>query len=420
MPLRAVLVTALLCCAPAAAQTPVLVTIDDLPIASRRLHATDEARASLTRELLEVLARHRVTAVGFVRTAGVEGPADAALLASWLAAGHELGNHGHRHLDYGRTSIEAYVADSERARAWLDAFLRERGRALRFFRFPFLREGETPEKLEAMRAWLARTGQRNLPVTIDTQDWMYEEPWVLATRAGDAAAARRVGEEYLASLMVAVGHHERHATQVVGPGTPQVLLLHANAVGAGNWDRLFRWLTETGHRFATPDEVLGHPAFSRPHRFVAATGPSLWDRLDHERRLDEARRSIETLLAEQAGAWSRGDLEAFVSVYADDATFLAPSGMVRGRQAVLERYRAKYPDGAAMGALTLEVLELRPAWGMEASVLGDAEPGDVHGASVVARWTLRFPEREPASGLTLIVFHRAAGGRWLIVQDASM
>jgi hypothetical protein len=55
-------------------------------------------------------------------------------------------------------------------------------------------------------------------------------------------------------------------------------------------------------------------------------------------------------------------------------------------------------------------------------MLGDAVPGDVHGARVVARWTLAYPEaaeREEATGLTLIVFERR-GGEWRIVEDASM
>jgi hypothetical protein len=37
----------------------------------------------------------------------------------------------------------------------------------------------------------------------------------------------------------------------------------------------------------------------------------------------------------------------------------------------------------------------------------------------VARWSLAYPDKPTASGLTLLVLHRS-GDRWLIVQDASM
>ena len=57
---------------------------------------------------------------------------------------------------------------------------------------------------------------------------------------------------------------------------------------------------------------------------------------------------VRAVLDEQAAAWSRGDLEAFCAIYADDATFVSPSGLTSGRQAVLERYRKKYVDRAGM------------------------------------------------------------------------
>ena len=84
-----------------------------------------------------------------------------------------------------------------------------------------------------------------------------------------------------------------------------------------------------------------------------------------------------------------------------------------------ERYRRRYPGRDAMGALTLEPVELRSAWGTEVSLLDDAVPSRVHAVSVVARWTLKRAGQPDASGLTLIVL-RPHGDSWQIVQDASM
>jgi ketosteroid isomerase-like protein len=349
----------------------------------------------------------------------VKGPADEALLEAWLQAGHELGNHSDRHLNLTAVDAATWLADVEGARARLAGFLEARGRKLRFFRFPFLREGDTAAKLEAVRSWLESTGQRNLTVTIDDQDWSFEEPWVTARRAGDAAALARVSEDYLAALRIMVRHHERNGDRLLGRSVPQVLLLHANEVGAGNWDPLFTWLEQTGHRFASADEVLADPVFAELPRAASTHGFSLWDRLAVVRAEADARESVTALLREQAAAWSRGDLDAFCAGYAEDAAFVSPSGLTRGRPEVLERYRRRYPDHEAMGELALDVLELRPAWGVETSLLGDAAPGSVHTVSVVARWTIRRRGQPDASGLTLIVLRRH-GRDWLIVQDASM
>lgn len=128
---------------------------------------------------------------------------------------------------------------------------------------------------------------------------------------------------------------------------------------------------------------------------------------------DTRRAQVESLLAEQAGAWSRGDLESFVAGYAEDAVFVTPSGITRGRDEVLARYRGRYPDRTAMGRLTLELLDVR--------LLGSTS-AEATGASVVARWVLEGMGEDGtgrAEGHTVIVLeHRAEG--WRVVHDASM
>jgi peptidoglycan/xylan/chitin deacetylase (PgdA/CDA1 family)/ketosteroid isomerase-like protein len=399
---------------------PLLISVDDLPVAAGDLHADPAERARITDGLLAVLARHHVHAVGLVIWGNVKGDADRAVLRRWLVDGHELGNHSAHHLDLTKTGADAYVADVEAGRAGLADFLaKEGGRKVRFFRYPFLDEGDTAAKLDAVRAYLARTGQRSLPVTIDDQDWDFEKPWVEARNQEEKA---RIGDEYQEALHVEVRDQEAKGDRILGRPAPQILLLHANAVGAAQWDRLFTWLEGRGYRFATPDEVLADPAFAEAPRYVGPSGFGLWDRLAALRRAGDARSAVEALLKTQSDAWNRGDLETFTSVYAEDASFLSPTGLTQGRQQVLERYRRRYPDKKAMGTLTLEVLEARPAQGVEFTALGDARPSRVHGLSVAARWRLAYPgqpDRKTAEGLTLLVLRRH-GDSWEIVQDASM
>ena len=110
------------------------------------------------------------------------------------------------------------------------------------------------------------------------------------------------------------------------------------------------------------------------------------------------------LLDRQAAAWSRGELDAFCAVYADDAVFLSPSGVTKGRAEVLARYKKKYPTPAAMGKLTLSPIDVR-------------ETADA--VSVAAKWTLEYPDKPAATGHTVVVFKRTSG-QWRIVHDASM
>jgi len=404
---------------PVEKKRPIVITVDDLPLSSRSLHASADERRAITRDLLAALERHGIDAVGLVTWGNVQDATDREALEMWLDAGHELGNHSTRHLSYTATEEERFIADVDSCRARLVEVLAPRGQSLRFFRFPYLREGDTREKVLAMRAYLDASGQRNLPVTLDNQDWSYERPWVEERRAGRARDLERIACDYQAALRAEIVDQERRGDALAGRMLPQILLLHANEVGAAQWDALFTWLEETGHEFVAADSAFVDPILHDVPPVVAERGFGAWDRIAMARRDEEARAEVAALLDEQAAAWNRGDLEAFCSVYAEDAVFVSPSGLTRGRRAVLERYRAKYPDSAAMGTLSFEVVETRTASGTEFSVLGDARPSAVHGVSVVARWRLAYADREPASGLTLLVLRRAREG-WVIAQDASM
>jgi uncharacterized protein (TIGR02246 family) len=119
-------------------------------------------------------------------------------------------------------------------------------------------------------------------------------------------------------------------------------------------------------------------------------------------------REVLALVQQSTRDWTRGDIEAFCAHYADDAVYLSPSGVTRGRQAVLERYRTRYADRAAMGNLTLDPLDTRVGPGPNPTTV-----------SIAARWTLTYPDKPAATGLTLVVWQRTADG-WRIVQDASM
>jgi uncharacterized protein (TIGR02246 family) len=73
-----------------------------------------------------------------------------------------------------------------------------------------------------------------------------------------------------------------------------------------------------------------------------------------------AEAQIRALLEAQTMAWNQGDVEGFMAGYwkSEDTEFVGASGVTRGWQAVLERYRKGYPDRKAMGRLTFSNLEV--------------------------------------------------------------
>jgi beta-aspartyl-peptidase (threonine type) len=120
-----------------------------------------------------------------------------------------------------------------------------------------------------------------------------------------------------------------------------------------------------------------------------------------EHEADQA--AIQKVLNAQQAAWNRSDVDAFVVGYwqSPKLTFSGSSGVSRGWDGVLARYKKNYPDRAAMGVLDFSELEFR--------FLGpDA-------ALVLGKWHLKR-EKGDVGGVFTLVWQRFPGG-WKIIHD---
>ncbi|WP_333572197.1 YybH family protein [Sphingomonas sp.] len=118
--------------------------------------------------------------------------------------------------------------------------------------------------------------------------------------------------------------------------------------------------------------------------------------------------AIDKAIAGSVAGWNAGDVERFMEVYSEnpDTSFVADEGVVRGKTAMIARYRAKYDfsDPVKRGTLAIERLDYRPLGRDYALYIG--------------RYTLRYPDGHSASGPTSLVLHHEAGG-WKIIADHS-
>lgn len=114
-------------------------------------------------------------------------------------------------------------------------------------------------------------------------------------------------------------------------------------------------------------------------------------------------REITALLATQAAAWNRGEIDGFMQAYAqtDDLRFASGGDVTYGWRQTRARYQQRYADKAAMGTLSfsdLVVTELAP----------DA-------ALVFGHWQL-IREKDAPHGLFTLTLKKTLVG-WRIIHD---
>ncbi len=115
--------------------------------------------------------------------------------------------------------------------------------------------------------------------------------------------------------------------------------------------------------------------------------------------------AIGALLAAQTGVWNRGDLVGFMQTYwkSDSLMFIGKNGIKWGWQATLDNYRKGYPDTAAMGKLSFDIL-----------VIKKLSPDYYY---VVGKWMLARTIGDLSGHYNLLL--RKIKGQWLIVADHS-
>src|ERR1044072_983518 len=120
--------------------------------------------------ILKTLRSHSLKGALFVVGRYIESPEGKQLLSAWDKAGHLIGNHTYSHPNYNAPDVVVAddLKDILRAEALLKAFPHFR----KYFRFPGLKEGDTAEKRDAMRLFLAQNNYRTGHVTIDNSDWL--------------------------------------------------------------------------------------------------------------------------------------------------------------------------------------------------------------------------------------------------------
>ena len=206
----------------------VALTFDDGP----KLEATPlMSPVERNEALLTQLSEAKAPATLFVTLGnGADRPEGLALLRAWGAAGHTIGNHTvtHPDLNTARVSLAAYEQEILRCNDVIQKIPGYRG----WFRFTFLREGNTPEKRDGMRAFLQSKGWRNAYVSLDTSDWRLDQKLVAVLKKNVKADLAPIREAYVAHVKQRATAYRELSRRLFHRDIPQVMLMHHNLLNA--------------------------------------------------------------------------------------------------------------------------------------------------------------------------------------------
>ncbi|MGH9742268.1 MAG: polysaccharide deacetylase family protein [Candidatus Acidiferrum sp.] len=179
--------------------------------------------------ILKALDSRSIRAALFVCGMRVDEPEGSKLLASWDQAGHMICNHSYSHLNYGGpTSYADFAVDFLKNEKVIAPYQNKK----LFFRYPFLKEGDTVDKRDRFRALLKESGYRVGHVTIDTSDWYINERMADRLVKQPKASIEPYRDYLIAHLLDRASFYRKLAIDVVGRDIRHTILIHYNSLNA--------------------------------------------------------------------------------------------------------------------------------------------------------------------------------------------
>lgn len=179
--------------------------------------------------ILSQLSDAKVEAALFLKC-GALNKERLALTRNWGLAGHLVGNHStsHRNFNSRNVTLEKFIEDF----ASCHEQIKEMRGFAKFFRFPYLKEGDDAHKRDGFRAFLKSAGYRPAPVSIDTSDWFYNSRLREKIKASPSADNDGLRNAYVAHLLDRAEYYDALSHRVAGRSVSHTLLLHHNLINA--------------------------------------------------------------------------------------------------------------------------------------------------------------------------------------------
>lgn len=224
--------------------------------------------------LLGHLKRENVQAAFFVTGRNKLDEKGRFLLNSWDDDGHLIANHSYTHPSYGSKTVTCEMFREEFLKT--DEVIKTCKNYRKLFRFPYLKEGDTPEKIACFRQLLAENGYRNGHVTIDASDWAINNRLVRKLQTDVHTDLTNYRKFYLQHLAERADFYEKTAFALTGRHIHHTILLHHNltsALFAGDLIRMFR---EKGWEVVSASTAFDDPIFQEQPANVPAGESLVW------------------------------------------------------------------------------------------------------------------------------------------------
>lgn len=224
--------------------------------------------------ILKTLKKHRIKAALFVCGMRVADSNGKTLLKQWDDQGHMICNHSYSHLYFNSksNSFKKFSADFSKG----DSIIKQYRHYSKYFRFPYLKEGNTLEKRDSMRVFLSQSNYKNGAVTIDASDWYIDAEIAKALKEHPSADLTPYKEYYIKHILDRAGYYDSLAVKVFNRPVKHTLLIHHSLLNALFLDDLLAALKKNGWKLINAETAFKDAVFEQAPDIVPCGESIIW------------------------------------------------------------------------------------------------------------------------------------------------
>lgn len=249
----------------------VALTIDDLPKHGKVVDPYDFT--SIITMILDAAGSYALPPMcGFMNGGLLEGfPEGEIILKKWIEAGNFLGNHTYSHYNLPEVSSEEYINDIIKNEPIIARFQQ---RTPKYFRYPFLMEGETEEKFSLIKTFLEKSGYQIIPVTMDFFDFSWNSAVNTCIKTNNWQALEKLESLYIEEALINLRAAVAIADKLFNKKVKHILLLHAGIATGLFLNNTIAAFNQEGCKFISLEEALSDEIYKTYPKLITSDAPS--------------------------------------------------------------------------------------------------------------------------------------------------
>jgi len=224
--------------------------------------------------ILSALEDANLKAIFFVTGINKRDKKGEFLLEEWDKRNHKIANHTFSHPNFNDKNNTLDIFSDELQRA--DAVIKNYKNYVKLFRFPYLKEGKSKEKVDGIRSIMKKNNYRNGHVTIDASDWYVNSRLIKQMRSQKKVDTLAFQEFYLNHIIDRAKFYESLSYEMNGRHINHTLVLHHNLTSALFLKSLIKKFKSEGWEVIDAMEAYKDPIYNNTPNVVPAGESLIW------------------------------------------------------------------------------------------------------------------------------------------------